>query len=134
MSHLLSKDRITGLLKELDEELASMEITGEICIYGGAVMCLVYQSRPATDHRKRILFSWKNLKVFIPESDYLLAMKCLASRIDSSDKDDIIFLIKLLKIRSPEEVFKILEKYYPKERIRPAMQYFIEEIFENADY
>lgn len=28
------------------------------------------------------------------------------------------------------DVFKILAKYYPHERIRPATRFFIEEIFE----
>jgi hypothetical protein len=74
------------------------------------------------------------LKVFVPEPDYLLAMKCLASRVDTHDRDDIIFLIQLLKLKNPEDVFIIIEKYYPKNRIKPVTQYFIEELFENANY
>ncbi|MCB1158406.1 MAG: hypothetical protein H7A25_21995 [Leptospiraceae bacterium] len=82
-------------------------------------------------HAKKVLFNWKHLKVFIPEPDYLLAMKCLAARVDTHDKVDIIFLIKTLKLNSPDKVFSIIEKYYPKNRIKPVTQYFIEEIFEN---
>ncbi|MEM7184274.1 MAG: DUF6036 family nucleotidyltransferase [Spirochaetota bacterium] len=166
---LLSSNQIKMLLQKLNEELKSQDISGEICLYGGSVMCLVYNARAATKdidaifeptvkiresiqkiaeknnlrqdwlndalkgfltpHHKKILFNWDNLKVFVPEPDYLLAMKCLASRVDTHDKDDIIYLIKLLKLNSPEEVFSIIENYYPKNRIKPVTQFFVEEIF-----
>jgi hypothetical protein len=32
-------------------------------------------------------------------------------------------------VKSPQEVFDILAKYYPNEQIKPATQYFIEELF-----
>ncbi len=35
-----------------------------------------------------------------------------------------------LKIKGPGEVFKIIDKYYPRRIIRPATQFFIEEIFD----
>ena len=57
-------------------------------------------------------------------------MKTLAARVDTSDKDDILFLIELLKLRTADEVLAILEKYYPRQRIKPATQFFIEELFE----
>jgi hypothetical protein len=33
-------------LTELNEELRSINIKGEICLYGGAVMALAYNARP----------------------------------------------------------------------------------------
>ncbi len=36
-------------LSELNEELCSMDVKGEICLYGGAVMALAYKARPDTD-------------------------------------------------------------------------------------
>jgi len=45
----------------------------------------------------------------------------------------MIFLIQRLNIQSSDEVFSIIEKYYRKNRIKPATQFFIEEIFENED-
>ena len=113
MDHLLTNQKIAQL-NDLREDWLNDALKGFL-----------------VNHKKKILFSWEHLKVYIPEPDYLLAMKCLASRIDSSDKGDIIFLIKLLNLKTPESVFKIIEKYYPKERIKPATQFFIEEIFEN---
>jgi hypothetical protein len=44
----MKAEEIEQYLRELNEELALLEVTGEICIYGGAVMCLVFKSRPAT--------------------------------------------------------------------------------------
>jgi hypothetical protein len=39
---------IKRYLSELNEELHSMDVKGEICLYGGAVMALVYDARPDT--------------------------------------------------------------------------------------
>jgi len=70
------------------------------------------------------------LKAYVPEPDYLLAMKTLAARVEGTDKHDIQFLIKLMGLTSAEEVFSILETYYPHQQIKPATQYFLEELFE----
>ncbi|MBF0287892.1 MAG: hypothetical protein HQM14_08740 [SAR324 cluster bacterium] len=84
-------------------------------------------------HPKQILFQWENLKVYTPEPDYLLAMKTLAARVDTKDREDIIFLIERMKLEKPEDVFQILEEYYPRRQIKPAAQFFIEELFEHDD-
>lgn len=39
---------IEQYLLEINDELALQNVQGEICLYGGAVMCLVYKARPAT--------------------------------------------------------------------------------------
>lgn len=161
---------IKKYLGELNDELRAADVKGEVCLYGGAVMCLVYNARPATKdvdavfqptsemrqavarvaavhdlpedwlndavkgyvvpHKQRILFDFSNLKIFVPDPDYLLAMKTLAARAGTPDRDDIELLIKLLGIKSAEDVFSVLEKYYPHQQIKPATQYFIEELFE----
>jgi len=70
----------------------------------------------------------------VADPEYILAMKSLSARIDATDGPDIVFLIKALKIRAIEEVFKIIEKYYPRRIIKPATQFFLEEVFsERAD-
>lgn len=161
---------ILQYLQELNQELAALGVIGEVCLYGGAVMCLVYQARPSTkdvdavfqptqqmrqaiarvaayhnlrddwlndavkgfvvQHPQRIFLDEAHLRVYVPEPDYLLAMKTLAARVDTMDRQDIEFLIKTLGLTKPEEVFTILEKYYPRQQVKPATQYFIEELFE----
>lgn len=39
---------IEKYLSELNDELISKGVIGEICIYGGAAMCLAFKARPAT--------------------------------------------------------------------------------------
>ena len=58
----------------------------------------------------------------------MLAMKCISARWDSSDRDDVVFLIKLLKLTQPRNVFEIIEDYYPNNRIPPKTQFLIEEV------
>ncbi len=167
---MLTQQEIRTYLQELDAELCRLEMKGELCLFGGAVMCLAYQARPNTKdvdaifeptqairqaaaqvaqthnlredwlndavkgfvvpHQQRILFDFPCLKVYIPEPDYLLAMKAMAARVDTQDKADIQFLIHYLDIRSAEEVFKTIESYYRRQQIRPATRYFVEELFE----
>jgi len=165
----MTQQEIKNYLEQLNEQLELINTKGEICLYGGAVMCLVYHARSSTkdvdaifepvqklreaievvahanhlnedwlndsvkgfvvNHNRQIFFNWSHLKIYIPEPDYLLAMKALASRVDTRDKQDIQFLISQMGMTTAEEVFKILEKYYPKEQIKPATQFFIEELF-----
>jgi hypothetical protein len=162
-------EEIKQYLAELNDELRAMDVKGEICLYGGAVMCLVYDARPATKdvdaifrpaeqirqaaervaqahdlrgnwlndavkgflvpHAQRILFDFSHLKIYVPEPEYLLAMKALAARVDETDRGDLELLIKLLELKTPDEVFAILEKYYPRRQIKPATQFFVEELF-----
>lgn len=79
-----------------------------------------------------LFYEDNNLKIFAAEPEYILAMKCFSMRLgESKDEEDIIFLIKKLKISKKEQVFKIIEKYYPQNRIPPKTQYAIEELFQN---
>jgi hypothetical protein len=82
------------------------------------------------EHHQRVLFHMPNLTVFIPEADYLLAMKSLAARADTEDEADVLTLIRSLDIKSADEVFSIIEKYYPKGQIPPKTQYFVEGLFD----
>lgn len=78
--------------------------------------------------QKVLVREWSNLCVYAPTPDYMLAMKCISARFDSQDKDDVIFLIKYLRLEKPKEVFKIIETYYPKNQIPPKTQFLIEEV------
>jgi hypothetical protein len=45
----VNAEEIKSYLTELNEELRSMDVKGELCLYGGAVMALAYNARPDTD-------------------------------------------------------------------------------------
>lgn len=77
---------------------------------------------------------FENLRVTAPVPEYLLAMKCMASRIpgdpeDRGDIGDIRFLIRHLGLGSVDQALGILSKYYPEERIPPRARYVLEDIF-----
>ncbi len=40
---------IKRYLAELNDELRAIDVKGEICLYGGAVMALAYNARPDTE-------------------------------------------------------------------------------------
>src|SRR5437899_608826 len=129
-------EEIKRYLTQLNEELRSMDVKGEICLYGGAVMALAYNARPDTKdvdaifqpaakireaaakvarahelrpdwlndavkgflvpHKQRMFLDLSNLKVFVPEPDYLLAMKAISARHDTMDAADLRLLVDLL--------------------------------------
>lgn len=75
-----------------------------------------------------------HLRLVMPTPEYLLAMKCMASRIgagvgDTDDVADIVFLIRHLKLRNAKEVMDILAAYYPPDRVPVKAQFLIEGLF-----
>ena len=168
----MTAEEIEKYLLDLNDELCAVNIKGEICLYGGAVMCLAFKTRPATkdvdaifepvkeirraagriaerhdlpvgwlnfgvkifvtNHEKRILFDLPCLKVFMPEADYLLAMKILAARADTSDLEDIEFLLRHLNLKSVEDVLKIVREFYPKKEVKPETVFLLEELLESS--
>jgi hypothetical protein len=75
-----------------------------------------------------------NLRLTMPTAEYLLAMKCLASRIgsvatDADDVNDIVFLIKHLGLKNAADVMKIVTAYYAPSRIPIKAQYLVEGLF-----
>ena len=166
------RDEIIEYLYVLNEKLQRQNVKGEICLYGGAVMCLVYDARPSTkdvdaifqpteiireaakeianeyglvddwlndgvkgflvDHPRQVFLNLSHLLVMVADPEYMLAMKSLSARIDGTDSKDIEFLISKLKIKTVEEVFNIIDKYYPRRVIKPATQFFLEEVFDET--
>jgi len=164
------RDEIIEYLYALNEKLQRQNVKGEICLYGGAVMCLVYDARPSTkdvdaifqpteiireaakeianeyglvddwlndgvkgflvEHPRKVFLNLSHLVVMVADPEYMLAMKSLSARIDGTDSKDIEFLINKLKIKTVEDVFNIIDKYYPRRIIKPATQFFLEAVFD----
>ena len=80
------------------------------------------------DPPREDLFDLPNLRVWAPTAGYMLAMKCIAARFDSHDLDDVKFLIEYLHLQKPDDVFRIVERYYPKRMIPEKTQFLIEEL------
>lgn len=69
-----------------------------------------------------------HLRLIMPGPRYLLAMKCMASRIagttgEQSDVSDIVFLIRHLGLKSARDVLDIVVHYYPANQIPLKTQY-----------
>jgi hypothetical protein len=167
----LNASEIRRLFSLLNDELARAGINGELYVVGGAVMCLAYATRPATQDvdalfrpaaevrhaaarvamQVRLPPDWLNdgvkgfmseqgdfapfvelphLRVLLAQPEYLLAMKCLAFRIGSEfhDEDDVRYLLRLLDIRSFEQVQVIISRYYPLERFPQKTFYALSEL------
>ena len=79
---------------------------------------------------------FENLRLTMPTPEYLLAMKCLASRIsgetDRGDVADIRFLIQYLNLKTTDDVMSIVQKYYSPNRIPVRAQFLIEDIFNQS--
>lgn len=168
---MLKTEQIKKMFFDLNEKLKKTGNIGEVGIVGGAVMCVVYQTRVATkdvdavfeptklirklaaevgedngvkndwlndavkgyligSFEKQEVLELSNLRVWAPNAKYMLAMKCISARWDTHDREDVIFLIGFLKIKTSQSVFELIENYYPKKTILPKTQFFIEELFE----
>ncbi|WP_367871315.1 hypothetical protein [Luteolibacter sp. Populi] len=80
---------------------------------------------------------WENLRILRPGTPYLLAMKCLASRVagydGAGDRDDILRLCRELGLRESAAVLDIVATYYPESMIPAKTRFFVEEILASAD-
>ncbi|MHB1646018.1 MAG: hypothetical protein EVG15_03130 [Candidatus Acididesulfobacter diazotrophicus] len=73
-----------------------------------------------------------SLRIFVPTTKYLLAMKCIAMRHETDTKD-VKSLIKLLKITKEEDVLSIIDKYYPYDVIPDRTSFGIKEIMKEIN-
>jgi hypothetical protein len=80
----------------------------------------------------KLIIRFNNLSVYVPEPEYLLAMKSISMRlgIESSDVDDVKYLIDYLRLEKLTDIFDIIKKYYPLNQIPQKTYYAIEEILQ----
>ena len=72
----------------------------------------------------------KNLIVRLASAEYMLAMKVLAARAGTNDEVDVLFLIKTLKLKTSNQVKKVVNKYYPKQKLTIESKALIKKIFD----
>lgn len=72
------------------------------------------------------------LTVLMPVPEYLLAMKCMAARVESQSRDleDVKCLVRHLGLQDAAAVLAVVEAYYPRGLIPVKTQYFVETAFE----
>ena len=85
------------------------------------------------DVRAGDLPQFDGLRITAPTAEYLLAMKCMASRIvyadsDPSDVADIRFLLRHLGIRAPEAAQAVVGRFYPQDSVPARTAYLLEEL------
>ena len=75
----------------------------------------------------------ENLRIMRPTNEYLLAMKCLASRVaddtTGGDANDVKTLVKHIGLTSPDQVCELVAQYYKESLLPPKVRFFIEELF-----
>lgn len=73
---------------------------------------------------------YSNLTIYSINAEAMLAMKLTSARFESNDQEDSLFLMNHLKINSIEQLYRIIEKYIPKNRRTINSHYFIQDTFE----
>jgi hypothetical protein len=91
----MTAEEIEQYLREVNDELALQDVTGEICLYGGAVMCLVYKARPATKDVDAI---------FEPVKYIRNAIRRISER-HNLPIDWINFAVKMFVVEHEREIF-----------------------------
>lgn len=80
---------------------------------------------------------FSTLRVMRPTTEYLLAMKCLASRVgdygNHGDKADVITLVRRSGMTDPVAVIDLVCRYYKESLLPPKIVYFIEEIMQELN-
>ena len=75
---------------------------------------------------------FSNLRIMRPTTEYLLAMKCLASRAADAttdgDRADILTLLKLTGINNAAEACDIVLRYYKESLLPPRVRFYVEEL------
>lgn len=77
------------------------------------------------------------LRVMVPTPEYLLAMKCLAMRIDSADRShdlaDIFALMDHTGLTTRDALIGAVERFYPASLITPRVAFGIQQIAEEHE-
>ena len=125
--------RPAGLIRELSRHIGEEQHLPENWLNDGVKGYI--SSRHETSAGNLPQFS--HLRLTMPVPEYLLAMKCMASRIGAttggpSDVQDMLFLIRHLGLKSANDVLDLVCQYYPVNRIPVKTKYLVESLFEEG--
>ena len=77
------------------------------------------------------------LRVFVPTPEYMLAMKLMAMRLDpaggKSDIADIVNLIDVVGLKTPEETIDFAASFYPEAKISARLHLGIRELWRTKE-
>lgn len=111
----MTAEEIEQYLREVNDELALQDVKGEICLYGGAVMCLVYKARPAT----------KDVDAIFEPVKYIRTAIGKISERHNLPVDWINFAVKMFVVEHEREIFldlPNLKVYVPSPEYLLAMK------------
>lgn len=83
-----------------------------------------------SEMKTTIYKKYSNLTIYTLDTEAMLALKLTSARFDSKDQEDSIFLMNCLKIDDINQLYKIVDKYIPKNRKTINSHYFIQDSFE----
>ena len=71
-----------------------------------------------------------NLRVFVAQPPYLLAMKCAAMRLGEEfhDVDDVRYLLRYLNITTVAEAMELVTSYFDEALLPPKTRFALEEL------
>ena len=71
-----------------------------------------------------------NLRVYVAEPHYLLAMKCAAMRLGEGfhDLDDVRYLLRYLDVTTVDEALAIVTRYFDESQLAPKTRLALEEL------
>jgi hypothetical protein len=174
---MLDRNSIIQAVARLAALLRERRTSGEMCLFGGSAMVMVWRARPSTrdvdavfsppglirsladrvrkeqdlaegwlnngvsrflSHKNHVALlgyaKFNTLRVLAPSPRYMLAMKLIASRIalapgEPEDIQDIRYLVRHLRLGSPQAALTIASGYYRDDWIPSRAKYLLDEIF-----
>jgi hypothetical protein len=73
--------------------------------------------------------SLSHLNILIASPEYMFAMKALSARSGTNDESDLIFLKKYLNLGNLDQALKIINKFYPDQKLTIDSRIMLKDIF-----
>jgi hypothetical protein len=126
----LKKSEVVRALTRLGELCAASGSKVEVAIYGGTV---IGERETLTAFPELAV---KGIMITRPSAEYLLAMKCMASRLPTpfrnGDIDDIKFLLAKLAVDTIGKVDAIVSEYYGRRGLEGTKRWLVEKLVEEV--